>query len=158
MQAENGAGQRTLDYGVNINAGSELALGSHTLEEADSIAFARAWDPQAMHINREAAEAGAYGGLIASGVQTIGIYQRLAVRAVFSHWAVIADRGLRDVRFLYPVRPGDTLRGTMRIETVHFDVRGRALVDTIGTLDNQRGERVLRLNMEVYVHAQPALR
>lgn len=144
-----------LSYGVDIFAGSTYELGSYTLSEPEVTGFAAAWDPQIFHVDRAAAEAGAYGGLIASGVQTIAIYQRLAVLAVFSRWSVIAGSGMREVRFLRPVRPGDTLTGAMKIETVHFDARARALVETRGELTNRSGNPVLRLELDVYVRAQP---
>lgn len=155
MTTRDAAPRAGLAYGVDIFAGSTHELGCYTLSEPDITGFATAWDPQIFHVDQMAAAAGAYGGLIASGVQTIAIYQRLAVLAVFSHWSVIAGSGMREVRFLRPVRPGDTLTGTMKIETVHFDARGRALVETLGELTNQSGNPVLRLELDVYVRAQP---
>lgn len=153
MQADDSKTQHPLKYGVDIIAGSDFKLGSYQLDAASITAFTHAWDPQVFHVDPQAAEAGAYGGLIASGIQSLGVYQLLAVRSVYSHWSVIAGRGLRDVRFLRAVRPGDTLTGAMHIETVHFDGRDRAVVDTVGTLANQHGQLVLRLNMEVCVRS-----
>lgn len=155
LNARHTVDEARLAFGVDITSGSTYELGSYTLAEAELIGFAAAWDPQIFHTDEAVAAAGAYGGLIASGVQTIAIYQRLAVLAVFRHWSVIAGRGMREVRFLRPVRPGDTLTGAMKIDTVHFDSRGRALVATSGELVNQSGAPVLRLELDVYVRAQP---
>lgn len=155
MTTHDSAPTPDLAYGVDIIAGSTYALGSYALSEQDSINFAAAWDPQIFHVDLAAAAAGAYGGLIASGIQTIAIYERLVVLAVFSGWSIIAGRGLRDVRFLRPLRPGDMVSGAMKVDTVHFDARNRALVTTTGELTNQADETVLRLVMEVYVRAQP---
>lgn len=144
-----------LTYGADLRPGAHYDLGSYTLSEQESVAFAEAWDPQVFHVDKAAAADGAYGGLIASGVQTLGIYQRLAVLAVFRRWSVIAGRGLRDVRFLRPLRPGDTLRGVMTLDAVTPDDRGRALVTSTSVLTNQNGRRVLQLIADVYVRMAP---
>ena len=44
-----------------------------TISESEIIAFAEKYDPQPFHINKDAAEKSVYGGLIASGFQTIAI-------------------------------------------------------------------------------------
>lgn len=100
-------------YGEDLRVGQEYHLGSYTLSEDDLIEFASAWDPQVFHVDKDAAETAQYGGLIASGVQTIAIYQRLVVRDVFDRWSVIAGRSLREVRFLRPARPDDRLTGSV---------------------------------------------
>ena len=81
------------------------------------------WDPQDFHIDRAAAADGHFGEVIASGVHTLAIFQRLAVDAVYRDWAVIGGRRLSDIEFLGPVRPGTTLIGTLRIEKNAADSR-----------------------------------
>lgn len=143
-------------YGVEIHAGDRYPLGAYTLTERQIIDFARQWDPQRFHMEKDFAEAGGYRGLIASGLQTIGVYQRLAVRAMYAHWQIIAGRGLREARFLRPVRPGDTLTGSARIEAVAVDARGRTLVTLSAELVNQHGKPVFDTLADVYVHTGPA--
>ena len=144
-----------LQFGDDLRVGTHYDLGAYTLTEQDSVAFARAWDPQVFHVDKAAAEAGVYGGLIASGVQTLGIYQRLAVLAVFRHWSVIAGIRMREVRFLRPVRPGDTLAGAMTLDAAVPAAEGRTLVTTTSVLTNQAGKRVLQVTLDAYVHARP---
>ncbi|MGV9709112.1 MaoC/PaaZ C-terminal domain-containing protein [Gordonia sp. NPDC003424] len=149
-----------MDTDANVSFADDLAVGhryrldSYTVDEAELVEFARQWDPQGFHIDPEVADAGAYGGLIASGIHTLAIYQRLAVLGVFNHWSVIAGRELSDVRFLRPVRPGDTLTGTVGIDEIAFDERGRAMVTTSAELVNQRGAAVLSLVVGAYVRAR----
>jgi acyl dehydratase len=67
--------------------------------------------------------------VIASGVQTLAIFQRLSVLAAETDWAVIAGTRLLDVRFLRPVRPNSTLSGGVRVDSIEIDQRRqRALV------------------------------
>lgn len=145
-----------LVYADDLHVGTTYPLGSHTLSEHAVIDFARVWDPQEFHTDRAVAAAGVYGGLIASGIHTIAICQRLAVQGVFHNWSVIAGRNIRDARFLRPVRPGDTLTGTITVEDIAFDERNRALVTTSAELVNQDAKAVLTLHLESYMHARPA--
>ena len=129
-------------------------LSEFTLSKDELVAFAERWDPQGFHIDEEIADAGVYGGLIASGVQTFAILQRLSVLDVYDHWAVIAGKSMQDVAFLRPVRPGDTLTGSLTVTDVVFDDRDRALVHVDAEL-TVGGKPVLRVQIASYVHATP---
>ncbi|MEE3849699.1 MaoC/PaaZ C-terminal domain-containing protein [Gordonia sp. LSe1-13] len=141
-------------FADDLQAGDRYQFGSFTITEAGLIDFATVWDPQGFHVDAATADVGAFGGLIASGIHTLAVFQRLAVRAVFDGWQVIAGRRLVDVAFLRPVRPGDTLTGSMTIDTVTFDKPGRALVTCAGSLVNGDDREVLSTTMEVFVRAR----
>jgi acyl dehydratase len=81
---------------------------SLTVERDELVNFARAWDPLAIHVDEAAALAHA-GGITAPGLYMLALKQRLINRLAERH-AVIASLGYDEVRFLGPVRPGDTLR------------------------------------------------
>ena len=130
---------------------STFKLGSHLMVADDIVSFAAQWDPLPMHTDVVAAESSAYGTLIASGLHTLAVYQRLAVLAVFSHWKVFAGRRIVDAKLLRPVRAGDTLRGTLTIESVRFTHPARALVTTLGVL-TVGSERALEVTVEAYVY------
>ncbi|MHB0970443.1 MAG: MaoC family dehydratase [Thermoanaerobaculia bacterium] len=86
-------------------------IPGYALSESEIIAFGRAWDPQPMHTDPDAAQALPFGGLVASGLHLLAI----AVRQLVSqpgHVAVIAGLSVDEVRFVRPARPGDTLRVT----------------------------------------------
>ena len=146
----------SLVYADDLDVGRVYQLDSYTLTEDEIVEFAKTWDPQIFHVDKAAAEAGAYGGLIASGLHTLSIYQRLAVTGSFGEWSVIAGKRLSDVQFLRPVRPGDTLTGTLVIDAVDIDPRGRALVTTTAELVNDRGAAVLSVTVDAYVRTRPA--
>ncbi|GAB99185.1 hypothetical protein GONAM_07_01060 [Gordonia namibiensis NBRC 108229] len=140
----------------DLEVGQVFGFGTHHVTEDELLDFARAWDPQDFHTDKAAAEAGAYGGLIASGLHTMSIYQKLAVTGVLYRWKVIAGKRLADVVFLRPVRPGDVLTGSMTINSVEFDNRDRALVTSTSELVNEAGKPVMRTVVEAYVHARSA--
>ncbi|MFC7449736.1 MaoC/PaaZ C-terminal domain-containing protein [Rhodococcus daqingensis] len=142
-------------YAEDLMVGDVIDLGSHTVSESEMVDFSTAWDPQDFHLEAEAAEHGYFGGLIASGVHTIAIFQRLAVDGAYRRWSVIGARGLRDVRFLRPVRPGEVLTGLLVIDDVALDERGRGLVTTTGQLADAQGRTVFSLLTEIYLHRRP---
>ena len=82
-----------------------------TLETAEIVAFAREWDPQRYHVDEAAARATPFGGLIASGWQTGCLAMRLMCDGYLADSSCIASPGFDELRWLKPVRPGDTLTG-----------------------------------------------
>jgi acyl dehydratase len=97
-------------YFEDFKVGSTIETGSRTLTEEEIISFATEYDPQPFHIDKAAAEKSMYGGIIASGWQTCGIMMRLLVDGVLRDAASLGSPGLDEIRWLKPVRPGDTLR------------------------------------------------
>ena len=92
-----------------FQAGQVLQAGPFHLSEAEVLSFANRYDPQWFHNDPQAAAAGRFGGLIASGWQSCGIAMRLA--ATFLQGSeTFASPGIAYIRFPLPVRPGDELR------------------------------------------------
>lgn len=133
----------------DLAPGQEIPFGSWTLTEQDILDYARVWDPLPMHTDPEWAATGPFGGVIASGLQTIAVYQRLIVDALWSNATGKAGRGF-DLKFLAPVRPGTTLTGAA--EVVAIDARperGDALVTLHSRLWDDAGTVVLELKADV---------
>src|SRR5262247_3412230 len=79
------------------------------MTKEEIIAFGRAFDPQPMHIDEEAAKATPVGGLIASGWHTCAIMMRMVCDGPLSTTASLGSPGVDEVRWVKPVRPGDVL-------------------------------------------------
>jgi acyl dehydratase len=143
-------------YGEDFKPGMEFQFGSLTLTESDIIDFGRVYDPQLMHVSKTAAQASPWGGIIASGVQTVGIYQRLVVDAVWNRSAVKAGKTIHaDLR--RPVRPGTTLSGKLVVQEVNLrPERGDAIVTTRSELTDDTGEVVLVLTLEGVMLMRPS--
>lgn len=139
----------------DMPVGQEVSCGTHDLTEEEIVDFASSWDPQYFHVDREAAAHSDYGGIIATGVHTAAIFQRLAARRLFSQYDVIAGRQIH-VRFLRPARPGDTPAGSFVIRSVEPDGRGRCDVVVDGTLRNQHGAPVLSVEVHSLVRSRSA--
>lgn len=91
-------------------------FGPYRVSEDEILEFGRRWDPQRMHVDREAAGATIFGGLIASGWHTGSIAMRLAVDGWLSRLDVIGGTAMDDVRMLRPVRPDDALTVDLAVE------------------------------------------
>jgi acyl dehydratase len=133
--------------------------GYVTVTEPEIIEFARAFDPQPMHIDPEFAATGPFGGLIASGWHTAGIMMRMFVDHCLSRVASLASPGIDELRWPAPVRPGDSLRLRATIvETRRSRSKpDRGLVRTKAELINQDGQVVLHLTaMNILLARNPA--
>ena len=130
-----------------------------TLSEAEILDFAFQYDPQPFHIDIEYANAGPYGGLIASGIQTIAVALRMMVQTrVFAPEIVMGSPGVEELRWLQPVRPGDTIRSTGEIlETrVSRSKPERGLVRYRLDVLNQRDDVVMTMTSTTIVRREPA--
>jgi acyl dehydratase len=134
-------------YFEDFPAGLTLELGSVEFTSEAIVAFARAYDPQPMHVDAQAGRESTYGGLIASGWHTAAAYMRLLVDAVIGESVSIGSPGVDNLRWLKPVRPGDTLRGRFSVVEAK-ESRSRpdwGIVRSRGEMLNQHDEIVMQL-------------
>ena len=94
---------------AEFTVGRQIEAGPYTVTEAEILQFARQYDPQWFHTDPEAASAGPFDGLIASGWHTCGIAMRLIADAALHGSESYASPGLAYVKWPHPVRPGDQL-------------------------------------------------
>jgi acyl dehydratase len=102
-------------YYEDIAVGERVELGSHTLSKDEIRTFAERYDPQPIHVDEAAAEASVYGGLIASGWHTAAVCMRLLAEGFLNETASMGSPGLDELRWLAPVRPGDSLSASVEI-------------------------------------------
>ncbi len=135
--------------------GDRWETGGYTFTEAEIVDFAFRYDPQPFHIDVEAAKASIYGGLIASGFQTLSVCFRLVWQtAVLSN--NMGGRGLDELRWPRAVRPGDTVHVVVEVlaaEPSSRADRGNLRLRYTGL--NQRGETVLEATLLHVVRRRP---
>ena len=96
-------------YFEDFNPGDQFVSEPAVFTEEDIIDFAKRFDPQPFHVDPTAAAASIYGGLIASGWHIMAATFGSAVRlGLFAEGGQGAP-GLELVRWMKPVRPGDSL-------------------------------------------------
>ena len=93
----------------DLAAGQTFTTNGVTLTEGDIIDFAWRYDPQPFHLDVGAATRSPYGGLIASGFQSLALCFRLFIQTGVFLESSVGSPGIDELRWLAPVRPGDTL-------------------------------------------------
>lgn len=137
--------------------GAVFTAGAMPVSEAEIIAFARQYDPQPMHTDPAAAARGRFGGLIASGWHTGAMMMRLFADNFLSPASSVASPGLDELRWLKPVRPGDTL--SLKV-TILEARRSRSkpeqgIIRSLVEVLNQNGEAVMSLKPISLVRCRP---
>ncbi|MEU6820884.1 MaoC family dehydratase [Streptomyces atriruber] len=134
-------------YFEDYAPGSTYTYGSVTLTEEGILRFAGEFDPQSVHTDPAAAAEGPFKGLIASGWHTASVMMRLYADHYVSKVASLASPGVDELRWVQPVRPGDSLsiRTTTKAARLSRSKPDRGLVHTDIEVLNQRGEVVLTL-------------
>lgn len=134
-------------YWEDLKDDGSVEIGSHTFTEREIIDFARQFDPQPFHVDPDAAKKSFFKGLIASGWHTCAIAMRLMVDKYVNRSASLGSPGLDNIRWLAPVRAGDTI--SYRRETTEARVSdskpGIGLVKSRWVARNQRGETVMTM-------------
>jgi acyl dehydratase len=98
-----------------------------TVNAADIISFAQAFDPQPFHTDPTAAAAHRlFRGLAASGWHTAALTMRLFATADTRIAGGIIGNGIDELRWPRPVRPGDTLTLTSEVIELRAPEPGRA--------------------------------
>jgi acyl dehydratase len=129
----------------DLEVGKSYEIGEHTFTREEIIAFAEQYDPQPFHVDDAGAAASPYGGLIASGWHTCCVMMGLLVRRTFAGSTSMGSPGLDDVRWLKPVRVGDTIQmmNVVLDKRVSASKPDRGIVTMQWEGVNQHGEKVI---------------
>jgi acyl dehydratase len=135
------------EYFEDFRPGQVVELGSRTVTEDEIVGFAQQFDPQPFHLDPEAAKDSVFGGLIASGWHTGAMWMRLYVDSLLGGASGQGSSGIEELRWLAPVRPGDTLSGRLTVleassSESHPD---RGTIRIRGEMVNQDGVTVMSM-------------
>ena len=86
-----------------------------TLTEGQMVDFSMQYDPQPIHTDQEASKHGIHGSIISSGLQTLGLANRLWIELGLMGENNLGGPGLDNVRWPRPVFAGDTLRTVVEV-------------------------------------------
>ncbi|MBV6434476.1 MAG: hypothetical protein IANPNBLG_04729 [Bryobacteraceae bacterium] len=147
----------SMRYLEDLTVGERILTRPAKITEAEILTFARQFDPQPMHVDREAAHNGPLGGLSASGWHTAAIVMRLIVDADPLEGVPWLGLGVDELRWPNPVRPGDTI--TVEIEVVSVTPSrskpSHGIVRTGITARNQKDEVVMTLFPNLWIPRRP---
>jgi len=139
-------------YLDDLHIGRRFTSGTHALDERQIVAFAREFDPQPFHTNREAAKGTIFRGLAASGWHTAAITMRLQVDGGLPIAGGLIGLG-GEVAWPTATRPNDVLHVESEVVEVvpSRSGRERGAVTMRSETRNQRGEVVQRTTVKLLV-------
>jgi acyl dehydratase len=153
------AGDKTYKYyWEDFPVGSVREFGGLSVSKDEIIDFAAKFDPQPFHLDEAAAKHTLFGGLCASGWHTCGLAMRMMCDAYLLETASLGSPGLENIRWLKPVRPGDTLR----VRSVVLEARPMGSKPDVGLFRtrwemlNQDGDEVMQMEGWNMVRRRPA--
>ena len=131
----------------DLKVGMRFKSGEATVSKADILRFAAEYDPQPFHLDEEAAKQTAFQGLAASGWHTAAIAMRLAITCRPFGPHPLLGAGVDDLRWMKPVRPGDSLHLEGEIvELIPSRSKPQGVARIKWTAYNQHGEAVYTFN------------
>ena len=147
-----------LRYFEDYELGTTYECGSVSVDQTEIIDFAKEFDPQPFHVDPVAAAGGPFGGLIASGWHTSALVMRLLVERYLSAEGSLGSAGLDEIRWPYPVRPGDTLRARATVVESRRSLSkpDRGIIKTAVEAVNQDGRTVMRATAINFMRVRPA--
>ena len=145
-----------IEWFDDLKLGMRFKSGEVTVSADDIKRFASEFDPQPFHTDEVAAEETVFKGLAASGWHTAAIAMRLAVQIRPFGPHPLLGAGVDDLRWMQPVRPGDTLHleGEV-VELVPSRTKPQGIVRVKWTAYNQHGEAVYTFNPIAIVPSRP---
>lgn len=153
----------------DIEIGATAEFGSHTFTIEEMLWFAERYDRQPIHLDREEAAKSMFGDIIASGWLTTAVFMKL-----FTAYVEQSDEtrraqgkpvvpigpspGLEDLKWIRPVKPGDTLtyRATIADKRIFKSRPNRGIVIFDNEAVNQNGEIVLTFRGKGIFERRPA--
>jgi acyl dehydratase len=144
-------------YFEDYPEGAVYEYGYASVTEPEIIEFARRFDPQPMHVDPAWAATGPFGGIIASGWHTAGIFMRLYADHYLSRVASLASPGIDEIRWPSPLRPGEKLwiRTTIASARLSRSKPDRGLVHTKGEMFAGDDRQILTLTALNFLKTRP---
>jgi acyl dehydratase len=157
-----------IDFYEDMAVGQKTVLGAHTFTLEEILSYARRYDPQPFHLDEAAAARTHFGGLCASGWHTATLWMRLMLsyRRRLSeerraHGEAVAELGpspgFRDLRWIKPVRPGDTITYAAEVTDMRTSASrpGWGLITLRNSGTNQAGEEVISWVSSAFIQRRP---
>jgi acyl dehydratase len=155
----------------DMKIGTKIEVGSAVFLEDEMIAFAKRYDPRDYFMDRDAAQLGPFGKLVASPwfvtATWMGIMINNRDRSIYqelSHPSPDGDRakvgpspGFVDLKWENPVEAGDRITYSIEVAKL-IELKSRpqwGICRNLAVGTNQKGEEVLRFFGQVLMERKP---
>jgi len=136
----------TIERGTICIEDLEIGMARHvekTIQDYDIMAFAEvSTDHNPVHLDEEYAQQTIFGGRIAHGMLTAALISAVIGEQLPGHGTIYLGQSLK---FLAPVRPGDTVRASVSVADIDYSKR-RVTLDckcTVGDTTVLKGEALV---------------
>ncbi len=149
----------------DIPVGEFHVFGSHTFTEQEIIAYGERYAPNVYHTDPDGALETIYEGVVASGWHVCAVWMRKMVdyMEAYAHGVHDGRRngagiGIRDLRWLHPVRPGHKLTYTYEIiEKPDKVLRNKwGIIRSRNEAVDQDGQVVMTFVIDILAERRPA--
>lgn len=139
-------------YFEDFAVGDVFAHPSRHVTRAEIIAFAAEYDPQPFHLDERAPATDMVGGLLASGWHVCAVYMRMLCDGLLLQSACMGSPGIDRLKWLRPVRAGDTLSGRSTVIELRTSRTrpDRGIIRFRHEAANQAGETVMWMENPVF--------
>src|ERR1700749_1437448 len=146
-----------IEWFDDLTVGMKFSSDAGTTgSKEDILRFASEFDPQPFHLDEEAAKDTILGGLAASGWHNAAIAVKIATTTKPFGPHPLFGAGVDELRWLKPVRPGDTLRLEGEIvELTPSRTKPIGIARVKWTVFNQAGEAVYTFTPIAIVPRRP---
>jgi acyl dehydratase len=146
-------------YWEDFAPGDVASYGPRLVTREEIVAFAAEFDPQPMHLDEDVARASMLGGLSASGWHSCSLLMRIISDGFLLNSSFLGGYGVDQVRWLAPVRPGDslTVRATV-LETRESNSRPEwGIAKVTFDMFNAAGQRLMTMTPNMmFARRRPA--
>jgi acyl dehydratase len=97
----------------DFKVGDIMEFAPLAITAADIKSFAARFDPQPVYLDEAASQNTIVDGLTASGLHIVCMHMRLFADGILRDSTSMGSPGVEEIRYLAPVRPGDSL--TLRV-------------------------------------------
>ncbi len=143
-------------YFEDLKKGETRRSSVLEVSENDIIEFAKKHDPEWFHTVPEKAKESVFGGLIASGIHTVGMFRVLDYE-MNNDLEAICGLEWKSARFPNPVRPGEKVYAETIVEEMRKSNSdpSRGIITSRGRLINQDGATALEMTVVQLIHCRP---
>lgn len=136
-----------------MKLGNIYKTKSYKVTREKVIEFAKEFDPQYLHLDEEKAKKGRFKDIIAPGTHTLSISMKLWIECDVFGEDLIAGVGMKQVKFIKPVYPGDELHVFAEATEKIKKNEEAGIITLLLSTYNHKDEKVLETEVSALISA-----
>lgn len=119
----------------------------YEVTEEEIMEFGNRFDPQPWHIDKDAANASYFGGLIACSAHIFAMWCSIGLKDGGFPVAAVSALGFNNMKMVAPIRPGDKLKHEIKVKSLRESKSnpGCGVIEFSNEMLNQNDELVFTI-------------